>query len=59
MLLRYIYTDQASPDKILAGLGEDYQVMKAGFKTHASCRATNTVIDGIGEIRNKLDLSKI
>jgi len=49
-----IYSDNPQPEKVLAGLGEDYQVLAIGFKIHASCRATHAVIDGMKMIRAEI-----
>lgn len=38
---------------VLAGLGEDYQVMRTVFKPYASCRAFHPMVEGIIELRNE------
>jgi len=49
-----IYSANPQPEKILAGLGEDYQVLATGFKIHASCRATHATVDGMKTIREEM-----
>ncbi|GAB6273479.1 MAG: MmgE/PrpD family protein [Peptococcaceae bacterium] len=49
-----IYSDNPQPEKVLAGLGEDYQVLATGFKIHASCRATHATVDGMKMIHEEI-----
>jgi 2-methylcitrate dehydratase PrpD len=49
-----IYSDNPQPEKILAGIGEGYQILATGFKLHASCRGTHATIDGMKIIREEM-----
>jgi len=50
------YSDGADPDKVLANLGEPFEIMKTSIKPHACCRYKQGPIDGILTIirENKL-----
>jgi 2-methylcitrate dehydratase PrpD len=39
------YTDNAHPDKAVAGLGKTYETMKIGVKPYPSCRYTHAALD--------------
>lgn len=41
------YSDGADPDKVLANLGEPFEIMKTSIKPHACCRYKQGPIDGI------------
>lgn len=41
------YTDNARPERALAGLGTVYETMKIGMKPYPACRYTHAAIDGL------------
>jgi 2-methylcitrate dehydratase PrpD len=41
------YTDNARPEKAVAGLGSVYETMKIGVKPYPACRYTHAAVDGI------------
>ncbi|HPG95955.1 MAG TPA: MmgE/PrpD family protein [Rectinema sp.] len=49
-----VYSKNPQPEKVLADLGNDYQVLATGFKLHASCRVTHATIDGMKIIREEM-----
>lgn len=44
------YTDSSSYEKILDGLGEDFEILKTSIKPHACCRYMQAPIDAILKI---------
>ena len=60
----HAYSDNANPDKVVSGLGKDFEILKCSIKPHACCRYMQSSIDAILEIvkKNKLkpvDIEKI
>jgi 2-methylcitrate dehydratase PrpD len=45
------YSDNAQPQKAVAGLGAIYETMKIGVKPYPSCRYTHAAIDGLLALR--------
>src|SRR3979411_1092964 len=41
------YSDNAHPDKAVAGLGKIYETMKIGVKPYPSCRYTHAALDAV------------
>lgn len=58
---KYGFLDVFSPapqkEKVLAGLGADYQILDVGFKPYASCAGTHTTIDAMKQIQSKAKLA--
>jgi 2-methylcitrate dehydratase PrpD len=50
------YSDDAHPDKAIAGLGSVYETMKVGIKPYPSCRYTHAAIDALIELRRAHNL---
>src|SRR5579864_4565099 len=50
------YTDDAHPDKAVAGLGSIYETMKIGVKPYPSCRYTHAAIDALIAMRREHNL---
>src|ERR1700758_4356397 len=50
------YTDNAHPEKSVAGLGSTYETMKIGVKPYPSCRYTHAAIDAIIAMRREHNL---
>jgi 2-methylcitrate dehydratase PrpD len=51
------YTDNAHPDKAVAGLGETYETMKIGVKPYPSCRYTHAALDALIAMRREYNLT--
>ena len=51
------YTDDAHPDKAVAGLGRVYETMKVGVKPYPSCRYTHAAIDALIAMRREHNLT--
>jgi len=51
------YSDDAHPDKAVAGLGEIYETMKIGVKPYPSCRYTHAAIDALIAMRREHNLT--
>ncbi|MDN3275730.1 MmgE/PrpD family protein [Frankia sp. RB7] len=51
------YTDDAHPDKAVAGLGKTYETMKIGVKPYPSCRYTHAAIDALIAMRREHNLT--
>jgi 2-methylcitrate dehydratase PrpD len=51
------YTDDAHPDKAIAGLGTIYETMKIGVKPYPSCRYTHAAIDALIAMRREHNLT--
>ena len=51
------YTDDAHPDKAVAGLGKVYETMKIGVKPYPSCRYTHAAIDALLAMRRAHNLT--
>ena len=45
--------DQARPEAVTAGLGEEHRIMKSGIKPYAACRGLHSAIDVILALRAK------
>ena len=45
------YTDAAHPERVLAGLGEDWETLKIAVKPYPSCRYTHAALDGLLRLR--------
>jgi 2-methylcitrate dehydratase PrpD len=43
---------KADPERVLEGLGEDWQILQIAFKPHSSCRGTHAAIDAAIELRD-------
>jgi 2-methylcitrate dehydratase PrpD len=48
-----VFSPEPQKEKILAGLGKDYQIMGVGFKPYASCAGTHTTIDALKQIQSR------
>ena len=44
--------DSSNPDRVIAGLGEKYEIMTTYVKYHASCRHSHAPVDAILNIRS-------
>jgi 2-methylcitrate dehydratase PrpD len=51
------YSDNAHPDKAVAGLGSTYETMKIGVKPYPSCRYTHAALDAIIALRRDHNLT--
>src|SRR6476646_8859365 len=51
------YTDDAHPDKAVAGLGTIYETMKIGVKPYPSCRYTHAALDALIAMRREHNLT--
>lgn len=51
------YTDDAHPDKAVAGLGSTYETLNIGVKPYPSCRYTHAAIDAILAMRREHNLT--
>jgi 2-methylcitrate dehydratase PrpD len=51
------YSDDAHPDKAVAGLGKVYETMKIGVKPYPSCRYTHAALDAIIAMRREHNLT--
>ena len=51
------YSDNAHPDKAVAGLGKIYETMKIGVKPYPSCRYTHAAIDALIAMRREHNLT--
>src|SRR3981081_249361 len=51
------YTDDAHPDKAVAGLGKIYETMKIGVKPYPSCRYTHAALDALIAMRREHNLT--
>jgi 2-methylcitrate dehydratase PrpD len=51
------YTDNAHPQKAVAGLGETYETMKIGVKPYPSCRYTHAALDALIAMRREHNLT--
>ncbi|BBO88084.1 MmgE/PrpD family protein [Desulfosarcina ovata] len=52
-----VLASKADVNKLLGGLGTDYQIVDVGFKRYASALATHSTIEAIKEIKEKESLS--
>jgi len=52
----HAYSDQSDPGKLLAGLGDGYEIMTVSIKPHACCRYKQGPIDGILKIMRENNL---
>lgn len=43
---------QGDPQRVIAGLGRQWQILEISFKPHSSCRGTHAAIDAAIELRN-------
>ena len=57
----HAYSDKAVPEKVLNGLGDDFEILKCSIKPHACCRYMQPSIDAILNIMkdNKINDSDI
>ena len=51
------YSDNAHPDKAIAGLGKTYETMKIGVKPYPSCRYTHAALDALIAMRREHNLT--
>jgi 2-methylcitrate dehydratase PrpD len=51
------YSDDAHPDKAIAGLGTIYETMKVGIKPYPSCRYTHAALDALIAMRRDHNLT--
>jgi 2-methylcitrate dehydratase PrpD len=51
------YSDNAHPDKAVAGLGEVHETMKVGVKPYPSCRYTHAALDALIAMRREHNLT--
>jgi 2-methylcitrate dehydratase PrpD len=51
------YSDNAHPQKVVAGLGETYETMKIGVKPYPSCRYTHAALDALIAMRREHNLT--
>src|ERR1700709_2772036 len=51
------YSDNAHPDKAVAGLGSIYETMKIGVKPYPSCRYTHAALDALIAMRREHNLT--
>jgi 2-methylcitrate dehydratase PrpD len=51
------YSDNAHPDKAVAGLGSSYETMKIGVKPYPSCRYTHAALDALIAMRREHNLT--
>ena len=51
------YSDDAHPDKAIAGLGQVYETMKIGVKPYPSCRYTHAALDALLAMRRAHNLT--
>ncbi len=51
------YSDNARPDKAVAGLGKTYETLKIGVKPYPSCRYTHAAIDALIAMRREHNLT--
>jgi 2-methylcitrate dehydratase PrpD len=51
------YSDDAHPDKAVAGLGKIYETMKIGVKPYPSCRYTHAALDALIAMRRAHNLT--
>src|SRR3974390_291279 len=50
------YSDNAHPEKSVAGLGSTYETMKIGVKPYPSCRYTHAALDALIALRREHNL---
>lgn len=50
------YTDNPRHERAIAGLGSVYETLNIGVKPYPSCRYTHAAIDGLLDLRRKMDL---
>ncbi len=51
------YSDNAHPEKAVAGLGEIYETMRIGVKPYPSCRYTHAALDALIAMRREHNLT--
>src|ERR1700675_627508 len=51
------YSDNAHPEKAIAGLGDIYETMKIGVKPYPSCRYTHAALDALIAMRREHNLT--
>ena len=49
----HAYSDNAAPEKVIDGLGDDFEILKCSIKPHACCRYMQPSIDAILKIMNE------
>ena len=47
------YTDAPHPERLLAGLGEDWETLKIAVKPYPSCRYTHAALDALLQLRRE------
>jgi 2-methylcitrate dehydratase PrpD len=50
------FADASTPERVVEGLGQKYEIMNTYVKYHASCRHSHAPVDAILEIRNRTGL---
>lgn len=50
------FTDAAQPENLTDGLGERWEILKVGYKPHASAASTHTALDSLGSIMREHQL---
>jgi len=50
------YSDSPKPEIVLAGIGEDYQVLHTAMKIHSACRHSQAALDGVLDIVLRHDI---
>jgi 2-methylcitrate dehydratase PrpD len=51
------YTDAPHPERVLAGLGQDWETLKIAVKPYPSCRYTHAALDGLIALRARHGLA--
>jgi 2-methylcitrate dehydratase PrpD len=51
------YSDNAHPEKAVAGLGKSYETMNVGVKPYPSCRYTHAALDALIALRREHNLT--
>jgi 2-methylcitrate dehydratase PrpD len=49
--------DSARPDRLTAGLGDEFKILRSGVKPYASCRGAHSTLDVVFEIRRREGLA--
>jgi 2-methylcitrate dehydratase PrpD len=45
--------DSAAPDRLTAGLGQEFKILRSGVKPYASCRGAHAVLDVVLDLRRR------
>ena len=51
------YTDAPHPERVLAGLGQDWETLKIAVKPYPSCRYSHAALDGLLRLRREHGLT--